>query len=81
MDTFEIHGDSENGITVRIGQYEQTFDLIHWQQTYNSPLEIRFENGRSFPVADLVRLALDMKRRPEVLDATPNTYGEGTWLH
>jgi hypothetical protein len=79
MPHFEIHGDDENGITIRIDGHEQTFDLIsyfrvHQHMTYAEMIQ-------PWVPHDIWPIQLDLKPRPEPLDATPTVYGEGTWLH
>lgn len=79
MPQFEIHGDDENGITIRIDGREQTFDLISYFRIHQLATSFP-ELVRSWMPDDIWPIQLDLKPRP-VLDATPTVYGEGTWLH
>ncbi|MFF4026967.1 hypothetical protein ACFYY5_29365 [Nocardia elegans] len=81
MPQFEIHGDDKNGITIRIDGREQAFDLISYARVYQQACSINDSYWRDLYPRDIWPIQLDLKPRPEVLDATPTVYGEGTWLH
>ncbi|WP_063023892.1 hypothetical protein [Nocardia niwae] len=79
MSYFEIHGDDENGVTVRVGDLTRTFYLVHWGDRPGE-VALRFTHG-SYAVPDVWRFELDLIPHPESIDATPTVYGEGVWLH
>ena len=80
MANFEIHGDDENGVTVRLGNREQIYILVHWSDDYGPFVSCKVD-GHPVPMPDMYRLVLDMCERPDPLNATPTVYGEGVWLH